>query len=74
MLGLADLPVPLRRYLLAVCLAGPVAVVVTAVVAAPWIGRDELGRAALLLALAAIAERFSIRLSHRTTITVSNAA
>ena len=74
MLDLGGLPAPLRRYLLAVTIAGPVAVALLAAAnpARPS-GADAL-RAALLAAAAGSAAGFPLRFDHRTSLDVATAA
>jgi len=74
MLGFGELPAPLRRYVLAVGAAGPV-VALGALAIDPFRPTGtQLLWVALLTALATIAERHPLHLTHKTSISVASAA
>lgn len=66
--GLSDLPTPLRRYLLAVIAAGPLAALALVLAARAGPAAIDPLRAGLLVLLAAAAELTTIRLTHKTTV------
>ena len=74
MLHLDDLPPPLRRYVLLVMLAGPAAAAVVGAADPSRLTGGVALRAAVLAALAIVAERYQFQLTHRTHINVTTAA
>jgi HD-GYP domain-containing protein (c-di-GMP phosphodiesterase class II) len=74
MFGFDDLPAVLRRYLWLVIVTGPVLAALLAVAGGERPTGDDLGRAALLVVLAAVAERHTLHLTHKTSVAVGNAA
>lgn len=74
MAELRDLPPGLRVYLLAVIAVGTTLVGLVAATGPASLDGSGWARAALLLALGALAERFTLHLSHKTAINVSTAA
>src|SRR3712207_4072783 len=58
---LGNLPAPLRRYVLAVSVGGPLAAIIVAAPGPFRFGRAGPAGATLLVALAAIADRFTIQ-------------
>jgi HD-GYP domain-containing protein (c-di-GMP phosphodiesterase class II) len=71
MAGLRDLPIAMRVYLVTVLVAGcvlpPAVAIAAGAVHARWV------EALVLFALAVLAERFTIHLTHKTAINVSSA-
>ena len=69
MLHLDDLPPPLRRYVLLVMFAGPAAAAVVGAADPSRLTGGVALRAAVLAALAIVAERYQFQLTHRPTST-----
>lgn len=68
------IPKPLYGYLAAVAIAGPVVAAVVAALSGVGLTSADLPRAAMLVTLAALAERYPIHLSHKTAINTATAA
>ena len=64
----------MRRYLIAVSLAGPLAAAIVAVLGGGRLTERESLFALLLLGLAGLAERFPLHLTHKTNVNVATAA
>ena len=68
------IPKRLYGYLSAVAIAGPVVATAVGMLAGIELASVDLPRAALLVMLAALAERYPIHLSHKTAINTATAA
>jgi HD-GYP domain-containing protein (c-di-GMP phosphodiesterase class II) len=72
MVGYQAYATPLRRYLLTVSVVGPVVAAVLAASGGDWTQR-RVWLAALLVVLAAIAERYALQLTHHAYVSVNTA-
>lgn len=71
--GTSELPPALRRYIVFICVSGPLVALGLALANPFQLSGEGMGRVALLLAFAIAAEYYTFQLTHKTSVNVASA-